>query len=168
MPPHALPGSVPPDRPVPDGAGFDDRVLTLLGGGSTLSDVAGVLASSTRAAILAALIRSEAPLHIQELGRRVGVDASPARTHLEVLCRAGLAREVGSPSGRERRFTTDVTDARIVLVDANRVRVPAPAESPKEARRVERKLAGLAEKRSKLDREAAKLRGELKRVLSKA
>lgn len=140
--------------------GLDDRVVTLLGTPNPLADVAGVLGSPTRLAVLAALVRSPEALHIQELARRVGVDASPVRTHLEVLCRAGLAREVKEGTGRERRFKASVTDVRMTLVDANR---PPDVQGPPTRKdvRVQAKLADLGKKMAKLEREAAELRKEL-------
>lgn len=140
--------------------GFDDRVVTLLGTPGPLGDVAGVLGSPTRLAILAVLVRSPETLHIQELARRVGVDASPVRTHLEVLCRAGLAREVKEGTGRERRFTTDLTDVRLVLVDVNKPRTP-PGPPTRKQTRTKEKLTDLAKKMEKLEREAAELRENL-------
>lgn len=137
--------------------GLDDRVVTLLGTPGPLADIAGVLGSPTRLAVLAALLRSQEALHIQELARRVGVDASPVRTHLEVLCRAGLAREVKEGTGRERNFTSDLTDVRLVLVDANRPRLP-PGPPTRQQVRTAKKLDDLRKKMEKLEREAAKLR----------
>lgn len=140
-------------------SGLDDRVVTLLGTPGPLADVAGVLGSPTRLAVLAALVRSPDALHIQELARRVGVDASPVRTHLEVLCRAGLAREVKEGTGRERRFTTDLTDARLTLVDVHKPRAP-PGPPTRKQLRAREKLADLTKKMEKLEREAAELREE--------
>ena len=140
--------------------GLDDRAVSLLGTPEPLADVAGVLGSPTRLAVLATLVRSKESLHIQELARRVGVDASPVRTHLEVLCRAGLAREVKEGTGRERRFVAAVSDVRLVLVDANRPAEP-PGPPTRRQLRIKEKLADLAKKMEKLEREAASLRAEL-------
>jgi len=152
------------DKAVPPARGFDDRTVTLLGQPEVLADLAGVLGSPTRCAVLGALVRSDEPLHIQELARRVQVDASPVRTHLEVLARAGLVKEVTGTSGRERRFTTDLRDARLVLEGIHRPREKAGEPPGKDERRVLKKLEVLGKKQARLEREAERLRGELARA----
>lgn len=151
------------DRP----RAFDDRTVGLLGQPEAFADLAGVLGSPTRLAVLVVLVRSDAPLHIQEVARRVKVDASPVRTHLEVLARIGLVREVREGTGRERRFTSDLRDARLVLEGINRPR-EAPRERTKAEVRLQKKLDTLSEKRERLDRQATKILEELAKAAPQA
>lgn len=143
-------------------AAFDDRVLSM-DGPEQLATVAAVLGSRTRLAVLRALVASAEPLHINELARRVGVDASPVRTHLELLVKAGLAREVGAPVGRERRFHTTLTNVRLVLEGADRPSAPERrvGPPPKEVQRLEKKRAALDKDLAKLAAKARKLDEEI-------
>ena len=136
--------------------GFDDRTVSL-GAPEQLADLGSALSSRTRIAVLAALIRAEKPLHINELARRVGVDASPVRTHLELLMKEGLVREVDSATGRERYFESDVTGITITVEGVNKPRAPKDVEKSKQVLRLERKM-------QLIDRESARLAEKAKRV----
>src|SRR5205823_14021620 len=114
---------------------------------------------------LRALVSSAKPLHINEVARRVGVDASPVRTHLELLVKAGLAREVGLDVGRERRFETVLQGVRVTLEGAERATAPEKeraAEKPKDVSKIEKKLAELAKDEAKIAEKARRLREELR------
>jgi predicted transcriptional regulator len=111
--------------------------------------------------VLSELIQSPQPLHINELARRVGVEASPVRMHLELLVKAGLAVEVES-LGRERKFATSLRNVRLILIGAQRMRragwvagsgpaADGEAERPKEVRKLEKKIASLEEDRGKIE-----------------
>ena len=140
---------------------FEDRVVALSNGGEALARLAAVLGSPTRVAVLQALVASRELVDVQRLARRVGVDASPVRTHLELLVKEGLVREV-EVRGRERRFETRLRDVRLVLVGVNRAAAPEKAAGapPKSVVRLERKLAGLAKDMVKLEAAAARLARE--------
>ncbi|MHB8603735.1 MAG: helix-turn-helix domain-containing protein [Thermoplasmatota archaeon] len=141
---------------------FDDRAATLDGQPEQLAELSAILGSSTRIAVLAALVQSKTPLHINEVARRVGVDASPVRTHLELLSRVGLVREVKGPVGRERRFETRLTNVRLVLEGVNRHAAPEKdREKPKTVVRLEKRLAGLSKDAAKVEEKAARLRKEI-------
>src|SRR5438067_9339231 len=125
---------------------FDDRTVTL-DAPEQLAALSAVLGSRTRLAVLRALVSSDKPLHINEVARRVGVDASPVRTHLELLVKAGLAREVGLDVGRERRFETVLQGVRVTLEGAQRATAPEKgqaAQKPKDVSKIEKRLAELA------------------------
>ncbi|HVM45351.1 MAG TPA: winged helix-turn-helix domain-containing protein [Candidatus Thermoplasmatota archaeon] len=146
-------------------AGFDDRVVSL-DAPDQLAALGAVLASRTRLAVLAALARSDKPLHINELARRVGVDASPVRTHLELLLKERLVREVDPPSGRERRFETSLTGVRLTLENVNRERAPREGPLPKAAVKVQKKIDGLARDMAKLEEKARRYQQDLRKALS--
>lgn len=149
-------------------AAFDDELVTLAAP-AQLSELAAALASRTRLAVLQALIRSPAPLHINEVARQVGVDASPARGHLEALVKVGLAREVDAPTGRERRFETTCTEVRVVLEGVHRVRAPEKGIHPtKEVARLEKRLASLEKDRARLDAKARNAREGLAAAWARA
>lgn len=148
-------------RPMPH-ASFDDRTITLEGAPDQLALLGAVLSSRTRIAVLSALVRSPQPLHINEIARRVGVDASPVRTHLELLVKAGLASEVSPDVGRERRFRTTLHDIELRLAGVNRVAAPEKGREPtKQVQKLLKKLAALEADREKLEAHASKLRAEL-------
>lgn len=147
---------------------FDDRVVTL-DAPEQLSTLGSVLGSRTRLAVLAALLRAGQPLHINELARRVGVDASPVRTHLELLLKERLVREVDSASGRERRFETSLTSVRVVLENVDRPPLPAaPAQTPKEVERIMKKVEALGKDMAKLEEKARRYQEEIKAAYAKA
>src|SRR5438874_7283767 len=117
---------------------FDDRTISL-DAPEQLATLGAVLGSRTRLAVLRALVSSDKPLHINEVARRVGVDASPVRTHLELLVKAGLAREVGLDVGRERRFETVLQGVRVTLEGAERATAPEKGrEKPKDVVKIEK------------------------------
>ena len=148
--------------------GFDDRAVTL-DAPEQLADLGAALSSRTRLAVLAALTRSEKPLHINELARRVGVDASPVRTHLELLLKEGLAREVDSPTGRERFFETSLVNVRLVLEGVNRPVVPkAAGEAPKTVLRLQKKLALIAKETARLEEKARRVNEEIQKAWAAA
>ncbi len=142
-------------------AAFDDRTVTL-DGPDQLARIATSLASRTRLAVLDALVRSATPLHINEVARRVGVDASPVRGHLEALVREGLAVEVTTGVGRERRFETRLRNVRLVLEGVNRAVAPEKSvPTPRIVVKLERKLAAIAEDAAALDEKARRIRREI-------
>lgn len=141
---------------------FDDRTVTL-DALDQLAELGSVLGSRTRLAVLAALVRANEPLHINELARRVGVDASPVRTHLELLLKARLVHEVDTPSGRERRFETSLTNVRLVLEDLHKPKLPAK-ELSKPAVRIQRRIEALMKDMARLEEKGRKLHAELKKA----
>lgn len=141
--------------------GFDDRTVTL-DAPEQLAALGATLASRTRLAVLHALVASDTPLHINEIARRVGVDASPVRAHLEALVKEGLAREIDSPVGRERRFETSLTNVRVTLENVNRPHDPHRGrEPPKVVARLERRLLSLAEDSARVEEKARRVREEI-------
>ncbi|HWH08482.1 MAG TPA: winged helix-turn-helix domain-containing protein, partial [Candidatus Thermoplasmatota archaeon] len=107
------------------------RVLTPDGDEHRFTEACFALSTATRVAIVGTLILAEEPLHIREVARRVGMDPSPVRAHLELLVKTGFARELHE-QGRERRFVADVGSIRLVLTPPDR---PAgvPAGDPPKA-----------------------------------
>lgn len=140
---------------------FDDRILTL-GAPEQLAELAAVLGSSSRLAILRTLMASPEPLHINEVARRVGLDASPVRMHLQVMAAAGLVDEAETV-GRERRFSTRVTGVRLALEGAERVARRA-GPPPKAVQRLEKRMQALDKDAAKLAARAAKLRAEIEKA----
>lgn len=144
--------------------GFDDKTVSL-DAPEQLADLGGVLGSRTRLAVLRALVASPEPLHINEIARRVGVDASPVRTHLELLVKENVVREVESATGRERRFETPLTNIRVTLENVNRASDPHRGrEPPKVVQRLNRKLASLAEDMARVEEKARRTREEIARA----
>lgn len=145
-----------------------DRVVAWPTDGQQFGDAAFALSSNTRLAVLEALVTAKGELlHIQEVARRVGIDASPARQHLEVLVKAGFAEESPRLVGRERRFSTRVTGVKVVLEGALRgARLPTVQgkERPKTLRKVESKIDDLKEKMAKIRSEVAKLEREREKL----
>lgn len=144
--------------------GFDDRTVSLAGAAEQLADLGSALSSRTRVAVLAALIRSDKPLHINELARRVGVDASPVRTHLELLLKQGLAREVDSPTGRERFFESDVAGITITIEGVNKPRAPKDVDKPKTVLRLERKMLLIEKESARLTEKARRVQEEMSKA----
>ena len=141
---------------------FDDRTITM-DAPEQLALLGAVLGSRTRVAVLRTLVGAGAPLHINEIARRVGVDASPVRTHLELLVKAGLAREVGLDVGRERRFETVLQGIRVTLEGAERAVAPEKGrEKPKDVVKLEKRLAELAKDEAKLAEKARRVREEMR------
>lgn len=146
-----------------------DRVFAWPADGGQFGDAAFALSSATRLAVLETLVTAKGePLHIQEVARRVGIDASPARQHLEVLVKAGFAEEAPRTTGRERRFTTRVTGVKVVLEGALRG-APLPKESgkerPKTLRKIESRVDDIKGKMGKLRSELAKAEKERERLV---
>jgi DNA-binding transcriptional ArsR family regulator len=147
---------------------FDDRTVTL-DAPEQLSLLGAVLGSRTRLQVLRTLVSAGQPLHINEIARRVGVDASPVRTHLELLVKAGLAREVGLDVGRERRFETVLQGVKVTLEGAERAAAPEKGrEKPKDVAKLEKKLAELAKDESKLAEKARRIRDEIREAWAEA
>lgn len=141
---------------------FDDRTVTL-DAPEQLATLGALLGSRTRLAVLRTLIAAGGPLHINEIARRVHVDASPVRTHLELLVKAGLAREVGLDVGRERKFETVLEGVRVTLEGAQRATAPEKGrERSRAVLKIEKKLAELSKDEAKLAEKARKLREELR------
>ena len=143
--------------------GFDDRTVSL-DAPEQLADLGSTLASRTRLAVLRALMIAGQPLHINEVARRVGVDASPVRTHLELLAKERIVREVAAPVGRERRFTTSLTGIRVTLENANRPAAPARGKEPPKVARLQRKLDALAKDMERVEERARRTREEMARA----
>jgi predicted transcriptional regulator len=148
--------------------GFDDRTVTL-DAPDQLADLGSAFASRTRIAVLAALVRADKPLHINELARRVGVDASPVRTHLELLLKEGLIREVDSPTGRERFFETTLVNVTVTLEGVNRPVAPEKgAEPPKQIVRLQRKLEAMEKDMARIAVKAREVQDEIRAEWVKA
>ncbi len=147
---------------------FDDRSVSL-DSPEQLVQYATVLSSATRVAVLTALTRAKDALNINEVARRVGVNASPVRTHLELLARAGIVDEVGEPGARERRFRTRLTNIRLTLEGVDRISIPAArGPVPKAVARIERKLAAMDREMATLRTKAARLRGQIEAAWERA
>lgn len=145
-----------------------DRVLAWPHDEGRFTDAAFALSSGTRLAVLDALVHAgDAGLHIHEAARRVGVDASPARQHLELLAKTGLATEGPRGVGRERRFATRITGIKLILEGVDRPRPPKPptdARSQKALRKIDAKIEDVKKEMMKLRSELAKLEKERARV----
>lgn len=142
---------------------FDDRTVTLAGSPEQLGRLSELLASPTRLAMLAELRKAAPdPLNINELGRRVGVDASPVRGHLEVLLKEGLVDEVRGRA-RERLFTTRLTDAVLTLKGVERVAAEGRGPPPRAVVKLQRKLEDLDRDAAKLAAKAARVRTEIEK-----
>ncbi|HUR69754.1 MAG TPA: winged helix-turn-helix transcriptional regulator [Candidatus Thermoplasmatota archaeon] len=149
-------------------ARFDDRTVTL-DAPDQLADLGAVFASKTRIAVLGVLVRSDKPLHINEVARRVGVDASPVRAHLELLVKEGLAREVDIDKGRERKFETTVTNVVVTVEGVNRAVSPdKTAKPPRAVERLQRKLAAMQKDISKIEAKAREVNQEIAKEWARA
>lgn len=148
---------------------FDDRDVTLLGQPEQLATLGSVLSSRTRLAVLNALMASGEPLHINEIARRVGVDASPVRTHLELLAKAGIATEVSLELGRERRFETRLSDVRLTLEGVNRSAAPEKQAAPtKQVQKLSKRLGALENEMARLREEARRVKADLAKAWAEA
>lgn len=145
--------------------GFDDRTVSLDAPGQ-LADLGSALGNKTRLAVLGVLVRASEPLNINEVARRVGVDASPVRTHLDLLAKEGLIREVDSATGRERRFETSLTNVRVTLEGVNRPIVPKGAPLSKPALRIQKKMEALSRDLGRLEEKGRKLQAELVKAVT--
>ena len=141
-------------------AGFDDRTVTL-DAPEQLEDLGAVFSSRTRLAVLNVLVRADRPLNINEIARRVNVDASPVRGHLELLLKAGLAREVDAPTGRERLFETSLRSVTVTLEGYHANRAPKGAEPPKSVVRLQRKLDAMQKDMARLEEKARRVQEEI-------
>lgn len=140
--------------------GHRERILTPEGDAHRFSEACFALSSGTRLAVLQTLLQAQAPLHIREVARRVGSDPSPVRTHLDLLVKTGLAREIPDAS-RERRFVADVSGVRLILTPPERpVDTPAGKTPTKAITRISEKMRNLEEKVHRYERELAALADE--------
>lgn len=144
---------------------FDDRTVSL-DAPEQLAALGTVLGVRTRLAVLHTLVRAEAPMNINEVARRIGLDASPVRGHLQALVAEGLAREVEAPTARERLFETSLTNVVLTLEGARRTRRPPKGPLPKAAQRLQRKLDDLQKDMAKLEAKARAVRDEMEKVLA--
>lgn len=148
--------------------GFDDRTVTL-DAPDQLADLGSAFASGTRIAVLATLVRADKPLHINELARRVGVDASPVRTHLELLLKEGLVREVSSTTGRERNFETSLTGVLVTLEGVNKPLAPQKGlVPPKAVIRLQKKLEAMEKDIARIQAKAREVHAEIREEWAKA
>lgn len=137
-----------------------ERVLTPAADEHRFTEACFALSSGTRVAILMTLTGAREPMHIREIARRVGLDPSPVRQHLEVLVKSSLAREIPEP-GRERRFVADVSDVRLFLVPPDRPSDVPPSVAPTKAiHKLTDKMLGIEEKIHRLQRDLAALADE--------
>lgn len=140
--------------------GTRERILTPDGDAHRFTETCFALSSGTRLAVLMTLLHAEEPLHIREVARRVGADPSPVRTHLDLLVKTGLAREIPDPT-RERRFVADVSGMRLVLTPPARpADVPAGLAPTKAIHKATDKIQALEEKLFRVEREIAELHDE--------
>lgn len=135
------------------------RVLTPHGDEHRFTEACFALSTATRVAIVATLVNAGEPLHIREIARRVDMDPSPVRAHLELLVKTGFARELHEP-GRERRFVAEVSGVRLVLSPPDRPADAPPGDPPKAVRKLTEKMADLEAKIHKLELELARLGDE--------
>lgn len=137
--------------------GVRSRVLTPHGDEHRFTEACFALSTATRVAILSTLLHAQEPLHIRELARRVDLDPSPVRAHLEVLVKTGFARELHE-AGRERRFVAEVSGVRLVLAPPERpADAPPGAEEPKLVRKLTARIKELESKMHRLEQEIAKV-----------
>lgn len=138
-------------------AGAYHRVLTPDADAHRFTEACFALSSGTRIEVLKVLLHATEPLHIREVARRLQLDPSPVRGHLDLLVKTGFAREIPEP-GRERRFVAEVSDMRLVLVPPVRPAdaVAANADS-RPIRKITEKMKDVESKMHKLELELAKL-----------
>lgn len=140
--------------------GTRERILTPEGDAHRFTEACFALSSGTRMAVLRTLMLAEEALHIREIARRVQADPSPVRTHLDLLVKTGLAREMPDPS-RERRFVADVSGVRLILTPPERpADVPREREPTKAIHKLTDKMRALEDKIFRLERELADLADE--------
>lgn len=148
--------------------GFDDKSVTLEGQPDQLAELASVLASRTRLAVLQTLMRAPDALHINEIARRIGVDASPVRQHLEILLKQDIVEEVKG-LGRERRFTTRLRDVHVLLEGVHRAVAPEKtAPRTKQVQKLEKRLAALEAEMARLAEVGRKMKADLAEAWSEA
>ncbi|MFA5862136.1 MAG: helix-turn-helix domain-containing protein [Candidatus Thermoplasmatota archaeon] len=136
------------------------RILTPAGDAHRFTEVCFALSSGTRLEVLSVLLSAQEPLHIREVARRVTMDPSPVRGHLDVLVKTGFARELPE-RGRERRFVADVSDVRVVLAPPTRpLGVDQNRAPSKRIRRLTDHMKDVERKMHKLELELAKLADE--------
>ena len=137
--------------------GHRERILTPEGDAHRFAEACFALSSGSRLAVLRTLLTAPEPLHIREVARRVGLDPSPVRTHLDLLVKMGLAREIPDPS-RERRFVADVSGVRLILTPPERpLDAPAGKQPTKAIQRINEKMRHVEEKLHRYERELAEL-----------
>lgn len=147
---------------------FDDRIVTL-DAPEQLATLGNVLGVRTRLAVLGVLVRADHPLHINEIARRVGVDASPVRSHLELLLKERVVREVETESSRERRFETSLKNIKLTLEGVNRPKAPSSqGPAPKTVLRLQKKLALIERDIGRLNEKARKVQAEISAAWEKA
>lgn len=148
--------------------GHRERIFTPEGDAHRFAEACFALSSGTRLAVLQVLLQAQEPLHIREVARRVGIDPSPVRTHLDVLVKTGYAREIPDPS-RERRFVADVSGVRLILTPPERpIDAPAGKAPTKGIQRINEKMRHLEEKIHRYERELAQLADERAELWKKA
>lgn len=144
----------------PSMLGSRERILTPEADTHVFADACFALSSGTRLAVLQALLLADGPLHIREVARRVGLDPSPVRTHLDLLVKTGLAQEIPDAT-RERRFIADVSGVRLILTPPERpADVPRELEASKAIRKTTEKIRALEDKAHRIEREIAALAEE--------
>lgn len=140
--------------------GHRERILTPEGDAHRFAEACFALSAGTRLAVLQTLLQAQEPLHIREVARRVGMDPSPVRSHLDLLVKTGFAREIPDAS-RERRFVVDVSGVRLILTPPERpVDAPAGKAPTKAIQRLNEKMRHIEEKIHRYERELATLADE--------
>lgn len=140
--------------------GLWERVLTPEGDAHRFTELCFALSSGTRLGVLVTLLHAREPMHIREIARRVGLDPSPVRTHLEMLAKTGLAREVPEP-GRERRFVADASAIRLFILPPDKpTDVPDDIGPTKQILKATDKIHAIEEKIHRLQREMTALADE--------
>jgi DNA-binding Lrp family transcriptional regulator len=140
--------------------GTRERILTPEGDAHRFTEACFALSSGTRLGVLMTLLQADEPLHIREVARRIGIDPSPVRTHLDLLVKTGFAREIPDPT-RERRFVADVSGLRLLLTPPPRpADVPVSVPPNKAILKLTDKIKGLEEKLFRIEREIAELHDE--------
>lgn len=140
--------------------GHRERILTPEGDAHRFAEACFALSSGTRLAVLQVLLHAQEPLHIREVARRVGIDPSPVRTHLDLLVKTGYAKEIPDAS-RERRFVADVSGVRLLLAPPERpLGVPPDKPPTKAILRLNEKMRHVEEKIHRYERELAALMDE--------
>lgn len=146
---------------------FDDRTVSL-DAPEQLAALGAALGVRTRLAVLSTLVRADRPLNINEVARRVGVDASPVRSHLEALVREELAREVEAPTARERLFETPITNVVVTLEGARRAGRLPKGPLPRAAAKLQKRLDDLQKDMAKLEAKARAVQADLAKALASA
>lgn len=140
--------------------GHRERILTPEGDAHRFAEACFALSAGTRLAVLQALLAATEPLHIREVARRVGIDPSPVRTHLDLLVKTGFAKEIPD-AARERRFVADVSGVRLILAPPERpLGVPPDKPPTKAIQRLNEKMRHIEEKIHRYERELATMMDE--------